>query len=305
MISYIIRRLGGSVIVLFGIALITFILAYAVPSDPARMILGQHATVAQVDALRKQMGLDEPFIQQFGNYLLNIIHGNLGWSYLQNLPVATLIGQRLPATFQLALVAWLMELIIGLPIGVFMALKDRKMTDHVFNLISLIGISLPTFFVGLELMYWVAYRANLFPVGGTGGLMYVILPGLTYGITGAAYYSRLLKSSMVDVLNSDYIRTARAKGAAPLRVIMGHAFRNAIIPVITYGATDIGALFGGIVVIEDVFGYSGIGQMAVQAISNLDTPIIMGTVLFAAVFVVAFNFIVDLLYGLIDPRITY
>lgn len=292
-------------IVLFGIALITFILAYAVPSDPARMILGQHATLQQVDALRKQMGLDEPFIQQFGNYLMNIIHGNLGFSFLQNLPVATLIGQRLPATFQLALVAWLMELIIGLPIGVFMALKDRKMTDHVFNLVSLIGISLPTFFVGLELMYWVAYRANLFPVGGTGGLSFVILPGLTYGITGAAYYSRLLKSSMVDVLNSDYIRTARAKGAAPLRVIMGHAFRNAIIPVITYGATDIGALFGGIVVIEDVFGYSGIGQMAVQAINNLDTPIIMGTVLFAAVFVVAFNFIVDLLYGLIDPRITY
>ncbi len=305
MASYIVRRLGGAVIVLFGITVITFILAYAVPADPARLILGMKASQAQVVALRHQLGLDQPLIVQYWHYLINVLHGNLGKSYTLDLPVTTLIGQRVLLTAQLALAAWLFELAIGIPIGIISALKDRKLTDHIVNIVALIGISLPVFFVGLELMYWVAFKAGLFPVGGTGGLAYIILPGLTYGITGAAYYSRLLKSSMIDVLQQDYIRTAKAKGASASRVVFGHALRNAIIPVVTYGATDIAALFGGVVVIEDVFSYAGIGQMAVQAINTSDIPVIMGTVLFAAVFVVLFNILVDLLYGLIDPRISY
>jgi len=304
-LSYIIRRLGGSVIVLLGISLITFILSFAVPADPARLILGMKASKQAVDTLRHTLGLDQPLITQYFRYLGNLLHGNLGQSYVLDLPVSTLIAQRVGYTAQLALGSWLMELIIGIPLGVISALKDRKPTDYVMSILALIGISLPIFFVGLELMYWVAFRAGMFPVGGTGGIPFIILPALAYGITGAAYYQRILKSSMLDVLHSDYIRTARAKGASPFRSIMGHAFRNAIIPVVTYGATDIAALFGGVVVLEDVFGYSGIGQMAVQAINQLDIPLIMGTVIFAAVFVVIFNLIVDLLYGVIDPRITY
>ena len=305
MASFIVRRIGGAFVVLFGITIVTFILAYMVPSDPARMILGMRATQAEVNQLRNQMGLNLPLYVQYWHYLVNLLHGNLGQSYQLDLPVAALIAQRIGLTAQLALACWIFELLIGIPAGVIMALKDRSAADHSLNIATLIGVSLVPFFLGLELMYWVAFKAGLFPVGGTGGVDYIILPGLTYGITGAAYYARLLKTSMLDVLHSDYIRTARAKGAGTWRTVFVHAFRNAMIPVVTYGGTDIAALFGGVVVIEDVFGYSGVGQLAVNAISQTDVPVIMGTVLVAAVFVVAFNIIVDVLYAFIDPRISY
>lgn len=303
--SYIIRRLGGALIVLIGIAVVTFVLSYALPSDPARMILGMRASQAEVNQLRVQMGLNLPIYEQFWHYFINLLHGNLGQSYQLDMPVTTLIEQRLGLTAQLALACWIFELVIGIPAGIIMALKDRGFLDHTLNVITLIGVSLAPFFLGLELLYWVAFKANLFPAGGSGGIMYVILPGLTYGITGAAYYARLLKTSMLDVLNSDYIRTARSKGAGMWRVVFGHAFRNAMLPVMTYGATDIAALFGGVIVIEDVFGYAGVGSLAVNAISQTDVPVIMGTVIFAAVFVVLFNVIVDVLYGFVDPRISY
>lgn len=305
MISYIIRRLGGAVIVLLGISIITFVIAFLVPANPARAIVGPHAPEALVLQVDKQLGLDQPLPIRYVNYMNNLVHGNLGMSYVLDQPVTNLIEQRVGATAQLALAAWVLELAIGIPLGIISAVYDRKIIDHIASLLALIGISLPVFFVGLELMYWIGFRLNWLPVGGTGGFDYIILPGLTYAITGAAYYSRLLKASMLDVLSSDYIRTAKAKGASPARVIFGHALRNGIIPALTYGGIDIAALFGGVVVIEDVFGYSGLGQLAVQAISNLDVPVIMGTVLFATAFVVLVNVVVDVLYGIVDPRITY
>ncbi len=305
MISYIIRRLGGAVIVLLGISIITFVIAFLVPANPARAIVGPHAPEALVLQVDKQLGLDQPLPIRYVNYMNNLVHGNLGMSYVLDQPVTNLIEQRVGATAQLALAAWVLELVIGIPLGIISAVYDRKIIDHIASLLALIGISLPVFFVGLELMYWIGFRLNWLPVGGTGGFNYIILPGLTYAITGAAYYSRLLKASMLDVLSSDYIRTAKAKGASPARVIFAHALRNGIIPALTYGGIDIAALFGGVVVIEDVFGYSGLGQLAVQAISNLDVPVIMGTVLFATAFVVLVNVVVDVLYGIVDPRITY
>ncbi len=305
MISYIIRRLGGAVIVLLGISIITFVIAFLVPANPARAIVGPHAPESLVLQVDKQLGLNEPLPIRYVNYMNNLVHGNLGMSYVLDQPVTSLIEQRVGATAQLALAAWILELVIGIPLGVISAVYDRKLIDHIASILALIGISLPVFFVGLELMYWIGFRFNWLPVGGTGGFSYIILPGLTYAITGAAYYSRLLKASMLDVLSSDYIRTAKAKGASPARIIFGHALRNGIIPALTYGGIDIAALFGGVVVIEDVFGYSGLGQLAVQAISNLDVPVIMGTVLFATTFVVLVNVVVDVLYGIVDPRITY
>ncbi len=305
MVSYIIRRIFGALIVLLGVSIITFLLAYAVPADPARAIVGPHAPEYLVLQIRKQLGLDEPLPIQYIHYLGNILRGNLGTSYVLNQSVTSLIGQRIGATGLLAGLAFVFELIIGIPIGILTALRDRKLTDHVLSTGALIGISLPVFFVGLELMYWVGFRLGWLPIGGTGGILFAILPALTYAITGAAYYARLLKSSMIDVLNQDYIRTAKAKGASPLRVVMRHALRNALIPALTYAGTDVAALLGGVVVIEDIFGYSGVGQLAFQAIGNLDVPLIMGTVLFATVFVVIFNLIVDILYGIVDPRISY
>ncbi len=305
MISYIIRRLGGAVIVLLGISIITFVIAFLVPANPARAIVGPHAPESLVLQVDKQLGLDQPLPVRYVNYMNNLVHGNLGMSYVLDQPVTSLIEQRVGATAQLALAAWILEIVIGIPLGIISAVYDRKIIDHITSILALVGISLPVFFVGLELMYWVGFRLNWLPVGGTGGFNYIILPGLTYAITGAAYYSRLLKASMLDVLSSDYIRTAKAKGASPARIIFGHALRNGIIPALTYGGIDVAALFGGVVVIEDVFGYSGLGQLAVQAISNLDVPVIMGTVLFATMFVVLVNVVVDVLYGIVDPRITY
>ncbi|MHB1684079.1 MAG: ABC transporter permease [Bacilli bacterium] len=305
MISYIIRRLGGAVIVLLGISIITFVIAFLVPANPARAIVGPHAPESLVLQVDKQLGLDQPLPVRYVNYMNNLVHGNLGMSYVLDQPVTSLIEQRVGATAQLALAAWILEIVIGIPLGVISAVYDRKIIDHITSILALVGISLPVFFVGLELMYWIGFRLNWLPVGGTGGFDYIILPGLTYAITGAAYYSRLLKASMLDVLSSDYIRTAKAKGASPARIIFGHALRNGIIPALTYGGIDVAALFGGVVVIEDVFGYSGLGQLAVQAISNLDVPVIMGTVLFATMFVVLVNVVVDVLYGIVDPRITY
>ena len=305
MISYIIRRLGGAVIVLLGISIITFVIAFLVPANPARAIVGPHAPESLVLQVDKQLGLDQPLPVRYVNYMNNLVHGNLGMSYVLDQPVTSLIEQRVGATAQLALAAWILEIVIGIPLGIISAVYDRKIIDHITSILALVGISLPVFFVGLELMYWIGFRLNWLPVGGTGGFNYIILPGLTYAITGAAYYSRLLKASMLDVLSSDYIRTAKAKGASPARIIFGHALRNGIIPALTYGGIDVAALFGGVVVIEDVFGYSGLGQLAVQAISNLDVPVIMGTVLFATMFVVLVNVVVDVLYGIVDPRITY
>ena len=305
MISYIIRRLGGAVIVLLGISIITFVIAFLVPANPARAIVGPHAPESLVLQVDKQLGLDQPLPVRYVNYMNNLVHGNLGMSYVLDQPVTSLIEQRVGATAQLALAAWILEIVIGIPLGIISAVYDRKIIDHITSILALVGISLPVFFVGLELMYWIGFRLNWLPVGGTGGFDYIILPGLTYAITGAAYYSRLLKASMLDVLSSDYIRTAKAKGASPARIIFGHALRNGIIPALTYGGIDVAALFGGVVVIEDVFGYSGLGQLAVQAISNLDVPVIMGTVLFATMFVVLVNVVVDVLYGIVDPRITY
>ena len=303
--SYIVRRILGALVVLLGVSIITFLIAYAVPADPARAIVGPHAPEYVVLQIRHQLGLDEPLPIQYLHFLWNLLHGNLGTSYVLNQSVNSLIGQRIGATGLLAGLAFVFELVIGIPIGILTGLRDRKLTDHILGTGALIGISLPVFFVGLELMFWVGFKLGWLPIGGSGGIAFAVLPALTYAITGAAYYARLLKSSMIDVLNQDYIRTARAKGASPMRVVMRHALRNALIPALTYAGTDVAMLLGGVVVIEDIFGYSGIGQLAFQAIGNLDVPLIMGTVLFATFFVVIFNLIVDILYGIIDPRISY
>lgn len=305
LLSYLLRRIGGSLVVLFGISAITFALAFLVPANPARAIVGPHAPEALVLQVEKQLGLNQPLPVRYMNYIEGLLQGKLGQSYVLDQPVTTLIAERVGATAQLALGAWLAELVIGIPIGILAAVRRGKFADHFLNVIALVGVSAPVFFVGLELMYWVGFKLGWLPVGGTGGIQYIVLPALTYGVVGAAYYARLLRNSLAEVLEQDYIRTARAKGAGPFRIVFGHALQNAIIPVLTYAGTDIAGLFGGVVVIEDVFGYSGIGQLAVQAIGNLDVPVIMGTVLFAAVFVVLFNLLVDLLYLLVDPRISY
>lgn len=303
MLAYIVRRLIGALIVLVGISIITFLITFAVPGDPARMIVGPHATKQVVEMVRHNLGLDKPLYVQYLDYMGRLLRGNLGYSYNDNLPVWTLIRQRLGNTAELALGGWIVELAIGIPFGLIGALRHQKFIDYLSSFLATIGFSLPAFWLGMELIYNVAYKLHWFPIGGTGGINHLVLPAITLGIVGAAVYQRLIKASMLEVFDQDYIRTARANGVPPLRVTFHHAFRNGIIPAVTYAGMDISFLLGGVVLIEQVFNYPGVGELAYMSINNLDVPVIMATVLLAATFVVFTNFIVDILYGFIDPRI--
>jgi ABC-type dipeptide/oligopeptide/nickel transport system permease component len=305
MFAYIIRRIISNIIVLWGITVITFLLVYAVPADPARIIAGPKAPASVVKEIRIQLGLNQPIPVQYWHYLVNLLHGNLGTSYIYNLPVTTMIGQRYGATLELALGCFIAELLIGIPLGIYTAVHARKLSDYLVSAVALFGLSMPVFWLGMVLLYWLGFKLPIFPLGGNAGFMSVILPSITYGIVGAAVYVRLLKSSMLEVLDKDYTRTARAKGASERRVIWRHVMRNALIPVITYGGIDVGYLLTGVLLIETTFNWNGVGMLSYTAITNLDIPVIMATVLLAAVFTVFFNLFVDILYGFIDPRIRY
>ncbi len=307
MLTYIIRRILQSIIVLFGISVIAFLLIYAVPADPARVIAGPKASAAVIQQIRLDLGLNLPIYLQYLHYVGALLHGNLGTSYIFHRSVTSMIMERVGPTAELAIGCWVAELIIGVPLGIYTARRANTKRDLIVSTLALIGISLPVYWLGLLLLDFFAFKIPIFPLGGFGGgaIQYLILPAITYGITGAAYYTRLLKSSMLEVMNSDYIRTARAKGASEKRVVWRHVVRNALIPVVTFGGIDIGYLLAGVVLIETTFNWNGMGLLAFNAIENQDIPVIMGTVLLLAFIVVLFNLLVDITYGFIDPRIRY
>jgi peptide/nickel transport system permease protein len=300
---YIARRLLQSVLILFGITVVTFILLYLLPADPVRQIAGRSATAATVESIRHQLGLDLPVYQQYGRYLWGLLHGDLGRSYLQKTDVATLIWSRLPATLLLMVGAIACELMLGLTMGLFAALKRGSALDQGLMLISFVGVSAPQFVVGILLLYVFAVQLGWFPIGGYGSFSNLVLPALTLGFLGAGWYSRMMRSSMIDVLRQDYVRTARSKGLSRARVLFGHAVPNAILPIVAMIGIDIGVFMSGIVVVESVFGWPGIGQLAWQAIQRVDIPIIMGVTLISALAIVLGNLLADLVTPLIDPRI--
>jgi len=303
MAVYLIQRLFQAVLILLGVSLVTFFLLYALPADPVRQIAGRSATAQTVQNIREQLGLDQPFIVQYWRYLSGLVQGDLGRSYLQKTQVSELIAARLPATLLLMAGAISCELILGLTMGVIAALKRGSATDQTLMITSFIGVSAPQFVVGLLLLYVFAVRLSWFPIGGYGTFSHLVLPSLTLGILGSGWYSRMMRSSMIDVLRQDFIRTARAKGLARRRVILRHALPNAILPIIAMIGIDIGVFMGGIVVVESVFGWPGIGQLAWQAIQRVDIPIIMGVTLVSACAIVLGNLLADLIAPLIDPRI--
>ncbi|KAB0538370.1 peptide/nickel transport system permease protein [Pseudochrobactrum saccharolyticum] len=303
MLAYILRRLIQSALILLGVSFITFVLLYVLPADPVRQIAGRSATAETVASIRQQLGLDQPFIVQYGDYLWNLLNGNLGRSYLQKTEVADLILSRLPATLQLLVAAIICELLIGLPLGIVAALNRGKLLDNALMLTSFMTVSAPQFVVALLLLFVFAVTLGWFPIGGYGSFSHIVLPALTLGILGSGWYSRIVRSSMIDVLRADFIRTARAKGLGRSRVIFGHALPNAILPIIAMIGIDIGMFMSGIVVVESVFGWPGIGQLAWQAIQRVDIPIIMGVTLVSACGIVLGNLIADLISPLIDPRI--
>ena len=303
MAAYLIRRLLVSVLILLGVSFITFVLLYVLPADPVRQIAGRSATAETVENIRRELGLDQPFLVQYGRYLMGLVQGDLGRSYLQKTEVAELVASRLPATLLLMLGAIVAELVLGLTIGIIAALKRGTVLDQTLMMTSFVTVSAPQFVVGLLLLYVFAVKLGWFPIGGYGTFGHLVLPGLTLGILGSGWYSRMMRSSMIEVLRADYIRTARAKGLTRLRVVLGHALPNAILPVIAMIGIDIGIFMGGIVVVESVFGWPGIGQLAWQAIQRVDIPIIMGVTLVSALAIVLGNLLADLVAPLIDPRI--
>ncbi|WP_309085001.1 ABC transporter permease [Chelativorans sp.] len=303
MLAYIARRLIQTVLILLGISLVTFVLLYLVPADPARQIAGRSATAATVENIRQQLGLNLPFHEQYLRYLSGLLNGDLGRSYLQRTEVSTLIASRLPASLLLMAGAILCELLFGLTMGVIAALKRGTRTDDTLMIASFIGVSAPQFVIGILLLYVFAVQLGWFPIGGYGTFAHLVLPSITLGFLGAGWYARMMRSSLIDVLRQDYIRTARATGMSRTKVLLGHALPNAILPIIAMIGIDIGLFMSGIVVVESVFGWPGIGQLAWQAIQRVDIPIIMGVTLVSACAIVLGNLIADLITPLIDPRI--
>ena len=303
MLAYLARRLLASALILLGVSFITYFLLFVLPADPVRQIAGRSATAETVQNIREQLGLDQPFVVQYVRYLGNLVQGDLGRSYLQRTEVSELIWSRLPATLLLMLGSIMAELVIGLTMGVVAALRRNSGTDQTLMIASFVGVSAPQFVVGLLLLYVFAVQLQWFPIGGCGTFAHLVLPSLTMGILGAGWYARMMRSSMIEVMQADFIRTARAKGITRARVIFRHALPNAVLPIIAMIGIDIGIFMGGIVVVESVFGWPGIGQLAWQAIQRVDIPIIMGVTLVSAVAIVLGNLLADLVAPLIDPRI--
>ena len=303
MVAYLIRRLVAAFLILLGVAAITFFLLYVLPADPVRQIAGRSATAQTVENIRHQLGLDQPFLVQFGRYLAGLTQGDLGHSYLQKTDVGTLIGARLPASLLLMAGGIFCELVIGLTLGVIAALRRGSALDQGLMVGSFVAVSAPQFVVGLLLLYIFAVKLDWFPISGYGSFSNLVLPSVTLGILGSGWYSRMMRSSMIDVLRADYIRTARAKGLGRARIVLRHALPNAILPIVAMIGIDIGIFMGGIVVVESVFGWPGIGQLAWQAIQRVDIPIIMGVTLVSATAIVLGNLLADLITPFIDPRI--
>lgn len=303
--GYILGRLTQSVFILLGITLVTFVLLFALPADPARMIAGRSATVQTVARIRTELGLDRPIAVQYARFLSRLARGDLGRSYAQKVEVTELLASRLLATFWLMVGDIFFELLIGLPAGVLAAVRRRGALDRSVMLSSFLGVSAPQFVVGLLLLYVLAYKWPLFPLGGYGSPAHLVLPAVTLGIAGGGWYARMMRSSMLDVIHQDYVRTARAKGAGESRVVVKHALRNALLPVVSMIGLDFGTFMGGVVVVESVFSWPGIGQLAWQAIQIVDIPVIMGVVMVSAVAILLGNLLADLVYPLLDPKIRY
>ncbi len=301
--TYLIRRTIQTIPVLFGISVLTFVLIYYLPADPARMYAGPSATVETVRSIRHQLGLDQPLWVQYFRYMSHVLHGDLGFSYRKQISVTALVLSRIPYTMALTAAGVFVELAIGLPVGIISAVARGRWVDRLGMFIALFGVSAPPFWLGLLLLYGFGFLVPIFPLGGTGSLANLVLPALTAGLGGAAWYARMMRSSVLDILATDYIRTARAKGLAQFWVIFRHALPNALNPIITMAGMDIPWFIGGVVLVETVFDWPGLGRLAVEAIETVDVPLIMGTVIVTALFVVISGILIDIVQRLVDPRI--
>jgi peptide/nickel transport system permease protein len=330
------RRLGWSVFVVWAAVSLAFAVNNLLPGDPARMVAGAQARPADVARIREQLGLDRPALEQYARFWRRLVHFgpgaiapddtahatcsvvasiakiglhvDLGRSYQRRQPVAMLVGARLPRTFVLALFGVALQLLLGVGAGVAAAIVRDTWIDRALVGTSLVGISAPTFLIALALQYVLAYKLRLLPLDGFGRSFVdharsIVLPALTLGIYGAAYYTRLTRDEMAVLLRQDWVRTARAKGVPPARVVVRHGLRNALLPIATAAGLDFGALMGGAIVTETVFRWPGLGELSVRAVLDRDGPVIIACVIVTSVAIVASNLAVDLIYGRLDPRV--
>jgi len=305
MIRYAARRIAWTVVVLWAIVTLTFGATFLSPIDPARSYAGLRASQQVIEQVREDFGLDDPLYAQYFRYLGRIFQGDLGRSFATDEPVREAIAGRLPETALLALAAAIVQISIGVPLGLLAALKRRTVVDRAILSFSLLGVVTPTFVLGFLLLYFFAFKLGWFPLGGSGSFGHLVLPALTLGVAGAAWYARMLRSTTLNILSEDYVRMARAKGLQERVVVLRHVLRNALGPIIAMIGLDIGVFLGGVLVIERVFAWPGIGDQAWRAITFNDIPMVMGTVLFAAFFVTLFNLLADLTNAAIDPRVKY
>jgi peptide/nickel transport system permease protein len=316
MARFLARRLLFGILVLWIVSGAVFVLFFVAPHDPARLIAGRLATPQTIALVNHRLGLDRPLPDQYLSFIWRLLHGDLGYSYYSSAPVRQLLASRLPVTASLALGGAVLWLVAGVGMGVAAARRPRSLIDRGGTALVLAGLSMPTFLVGLLLIYFLFFRLHLagidlFPAGGyipltqdpAGWAQHLLLPWVTLAAVTAATYSRLTRSSMLEVLGEDYIRTARSKGLSEERVVYRHGLRSALTPVVTQLGVDLGGLLGGVIVTEQVFGLPGLGQLAWQSVTNQDLPVIIGTVLVASAFIVVANLLVDLGYALLDPRV--
>lgn len=303
--AFLLRRVLGVLVVAMGVLTITFFLVSMIPGDVAVFYAGPHATAQIIAETRHQLGLDQPKYIQYVKYLWETLHGNFGQSATLDEPVSTAIFQAIPQTGMLAGAVILVELIVMLIFGVLSSLHEGGLIDRITAGLAALGISLPGFWIGTVLLFLIAYKLSLLPLGGYGDpvILYLILPVVTVGVPGGFWYARILRASLIEVLHTDYVRTARSKGLGRVRIVLRHALPNAIIPVLTIAAMDLGQLLGGLVVVETVFSWPGIGMLAYNGVQNLDVPLVIGTTLFTALCIAVLNIVADLLRLVIDPRI--
>jgi peptide/nickel transport system permease protein len=303
MIRYISIRLLFALPALWLILTMVFLLAHIVPGDPVAQMLGEGARAEDLTQLRHALGLDLPLPVQYGRYLSGVLHGNLGESFRFQQPVLKVVAEHYPATLELAIVALFICALIGIPAGVLAAHKRGERTDHAIGVLTLFGLSVPNFALGPVLILLFSIEIGWLPVSGRGGIAHLILPAFTLGAALAAILTRMVRTSVIEELSADYVRTARARGVSESGVLFRHALRNALIPILTILGLQFGTLLAGTIVTESIFSWPGIGRLAVQAIGARDYPLLQGCILLIAVSYVFVNLLTDLVYALVDPRV--
>lgn len=303
MIRYIIKRLLYMIPVLLGVILLVFLIMHLAPGNVAAMILGENATPEQISALENEMGLNRPILIQYFDYLWQLLHGNFGISYASGDPVTKKIFACFPYTIKLTVVAAVVSILLALPLGVIAAVKQNTSIDNFSMVLSLIGVSMPIFWFAVMLILLFSLKLRWFPVYGANSWKSIVLPALSLGVMNMASIARTTRSAMVETIRQDYIRTAYAKGLSKRVVIMRHAFRNGMLPTITVIGLEIGQMLGGSVLTETVFAWPGVGRLMIQAINGRDTPMVMGCIVLMTVCFSFVNLMVDLLYGVANPRI--